>query len=231
MVNTDIEKIVVELAEYKGSCFFGKYRGTVENVNDKENLGRITAKVPDVYGEAVSPWALPSVPFAGKNHGLVVLPEKGDGVWIEFEAGDVSRPIWVGFWWSKKEMPKPGGSKTRILATSAGHKVILDDDKKSLQILHSNGSSKITMTNDGKIVINGAKVVVEANDIELVENSTHPVPFGDELMNYLNQLVNILNAHTHPGQTAIGIPVNPAPPTPRLPEASTTLFSDKVKTG
>ena len=101
MMTSDMEQKIVELAEFQRGRYFGKYRGLVQDVDDPENMGRIVAQVPEVYGEEYSPWALPSVPFAGQNHGFVVLPEVGDGVWVEFEAGDPSRPIWTGCWWAR----------------------------------------------------------------------------------------------------------------------------------
>jgi uncharacterized protein involved in type VI secretion and phage assembly len=167
MVNADIETLLVELAEFKRDRYFGKYRGIVEEVGEDENLGKITAKVPAVYGEENSPWAYPCVPFAGKNHGFVVLPEKGDGVWIEFEAGNPSRPIWTGCWWADGEIPKPSGKDTRVFATSGGHKVILDDADKKLQILHS-GGAEITMTNDDiTLKIGSTQIVLSSSGVNI----------------------------------------------------------------
>ena len=37
--------------------------------------------------------------------GIAFLPEVGSGVWIEFEGGDVSYPIWVGCYWREGELP------------------------------------------------------------------------------------------------------------------------------
>ena len=45
---------------------------------------------------------------------------------------------------------------------------------------------------------------VEAPQIELVENATHPVVFGD-LFNYLTQIVQIYQTHLHPGELAGGL--------------------------
>ncbi len=165
--NTDIERLVVELTEFKRSRYFGKYRGLVRDVDDPGNMGRIVARVPEVYGDEDSPWALPAVPFAGKDHGLVVLPEVGDGIWIEFEAGDPSRPIWTGCWWGSDEMPEPGGARTRVLATSGGHKVILDDGKKELRLLHS-GGAEITMTdNDITLKVGSKQIVLSASGVNI----------------------------------------------------------------
>jgi uncharacterized protein involved in type VI secretion and phage assembly len=165
---SETEKLLVELTEFQGCHYFGKYRGIVRDVNDPENLGRIMARVPEVYGKDVdSPWALPAVPFAGSNHGLVVLPEVDDGVWIEFEAGDPSRPIWTGCWWGRDELPASGGPETRVLVTSGGHKVVLDDKDSKLQLLHS-GGAEITMTdNDITFKISSTQIVLSSSGVNI----------------------------------------------------------------
>ena len=61
--------------------------------------------VPEVLGEIPSGWALPCAPYAGTARGFFAVPPIGAGVWIEFEAGDVSRPIWTGGWWATGEVP------------------------------------------------------------------------------------------------------------------------------
>jgi len=161
----DLEKLVVELTELVRNRYFGKYRGVVRDIDDPENMGRIIAQVPEIYGQDDSPWALPSVPFAGSNHGLVLLPEVGDGIWMEFEAGDPSRPIWTGCWWASDEMPDPGGTRTRVLVTSAGHKMILDDEQGSVRLLHCDGG-EITMTNsDITLKIGSSQIVLSASGI------------------------------------------------------------------
>lgn len=167
MAFPDQEKLLVELTEQMRSRYFGKYRGKVTDVADPEKLGRITATVPEVYGDTPSPWALPSVPFAGKNHGLVLLPEVGDGVWIEFEAGDLSRPIWTGCWWASGEIPSQGDADTRVLVTSGGHQIVLDDGEKKLQLLHS-GGAEITMTDlDITIKIGATQIVLSAAGVNI----------------------------------------------------------------
>jgi uncharacterized protein involved in type VI secretion and phage assembly len=172
MTDSRTERLLVEVEQFMRTRYFGKYRGfvsAVEDVNssDTQNLGRITAKVPEVYGDRDSPWALPAVPFAGKNHGLVLLPEVGDGVWIEFEAGDISRPVWSGCWWAKGELPAPGAKAVWTLVTSGGHKVVLDDAAKKLQLLHSK-EAELTMTdNDITLKIGSSQVVLSKNGVSI----------------------------------------------------------------
>lgn len=167
MRETEHEELLVKMAETMCSRFYGKYRGLVVDVDDPENLGRITAQVPEVLHEEESPWALPAVPFAGGKHGLVLLPEVGDGVWIEFEAGDPSRPIWTGGWWGPGELPAPGGTKTRALVTTAGHKLALDDKNKEIQLQHSGGAELKMTDSDITITIGQAEVKLTGSQISL----------------------------------------------------------------
>lgn len=168
MEDRDTERLLLEAAEYIRNRRFGKYRGLVTQVGDGEHLGKVRAQVPEIYGqEGDSPWALPSVPSAGKDHGLVVLPEEGDGVWIEFEAGDISRPIWTGCWWGDDEMPEPAGVQQRAIVTTSGHKIVLDEEENIMQLRHP-GGAEITMTDrDITIKIGSTQIVLSSSGVNI----------------------------------------------------------------
>jgi uncharacterized protein involved in type VI secretion and phage assembly len=89
-----------------GQKYYGKYRGVVLNNVDPMQMGRLMVQVPDVTGLAPSSWAMPCVPVAGIQNGMVALPIIGSGVWVEFEQGDPDYPIWTGcFWGTAAEIP------------------------------------------------------------------------------------------------------------------------------
>lgn len=71
--------------------FFGPYRGTVTDNNDPTGQMRIKAIVHSNLGALETGWALPCVPPGFKS-----VPDVGCFVWIEFEGGDSSYPIWIG---------------------------------------------------------------------------------------------------------------------------------------
>ncbi len=173
--------MLVEIAETMRSRFYGKYRGIVVDVDDPDKLGRITAQVPEVLYEETSPWALPAAPFAGQSHGLVLIPEKGDGVWIEFEAGDPSRPIWTGGWWAKDELPAPADTQVRALVTTAGHQIVLDDDNKEIHLVHSGGAELAMTDNDVTLTIGNAELKMTDSDISLKIGSTEITLTSSEL--------------------------------------------------
>jgi uncharacterized protein involved in type VI secretion and phage assembly len=133
---------------------YGKYRGIVEKNNDDEkHMGRIKARVPEVLGDVVTGWALPCAPYAGDGMGLFVIPPEGAGVWIEFEAGDASRPIWSGCWWKEGTLPQKATYAIKVLKTAAGHTITLDD---------TGGAEKVEITDK-----DGAKIVMKSSGIEI----------------------------------------------------------------
>ena len=83
--------------------FLGKYRATVLNNIDPENRGRLTLTIPDVLGLIPSTWAECCAPFSGLTGvaaGFFAIPPIGAAVWVEFEQGDVNKPIWTGGRWA-----------------------------------------------------------------------------------------------------------------------------------
>jgi len=216
--------------------FYGKYRGLVMNNMDPLSQGRLQAIVPEVLGESPSTWALPSAPYAGPVAGQFTIPPVGAGVWIEFEAGDVSRPIWSGAWWGAGEIPMdekgvPVQPTTKILRSDFGLLLAMDDVGQTVTLSDSAGLNLMTIkVLEGTIRIQSAvRVVLEAPLIQHGQNAAHPAVFGDQLLTYLNQLVSMYNAHVHPGELAAGfIPVTPAPPVPPFPPATPSLISTKV---
>lgn len=155
--------------------FFGKYRGIVTHNKDPLMLGRIRAKVQDVYGEQESGWALPALPYAGKGVGLFLIPPKDASVWIEFEQGNPEYPIWTGCFWGQGELPAlPAIPDKKVLKTEAGT-ITIDDLLKAITIETSTGlkialeTQGITIDNGkgGKITLTGPQVSVNDGALEV----------------------------------------------------------------
>lgn len=146
--------------------FYGKFRGVVSDNNDPENLGRIKAKVPDVYEEE-SGWAMPSVPYAGNKVGLFLIPPTSALVWIEFEHGDPDYPIWTGCFWAENEVPiSPASADKKVLKTDAAT-ITVDDQSKSVTIETTNGL-KLIMDNSGIEISNGSqKIMISKSSVSI----------------------------------------------------------------
>jgi hypothetical protein len=219
--------------------YYGKYRGLVVDNQDPMQRGRLKATVAEVLKDVPTPWATPCVPYAGTAAGLYAVPPPGAGVWIEFEAGDVSRPVWVGCWWAAGEAPlsetgAPPDPMRKLLRSDLGLIVSLDDSEQTVTLSDGAGSNLVTIkVVESTIEIRAlARVVLEAPIIEHGDGASQAAVFGDQLLSYLNQLVTMSNGHTHPGQVAAGgLAVTPAPPLPALPQATPALLSVKNLVG
>ena len=156
------DQLLADLLERVRNRYYGKYRGTVTDVDEKTL--RIKAKVPAVLGDQASGWCRPCVPYAGPNVGMAFLPEVGAGVWIEFEGGDVSYPVWVGCYWREGENPGDAKPAVKTIVTKQGHKLLFDDDSQTVTITDSS-SNKITLSADGITLERGSNkvVIAEAN--------------------------------------------------------------------
>jgi uncharacterized protein involved in type VI secretion and phage assembly len=171
----------------EGPRYYGKYRGTVLSNIDPDQRGRLLVSVPDVLTQIPSSWAEPCLPLAGPSGpgmGSFFLPPIYSGVWVEFEYGDPSRPIWVGCRWSEtssvpdqansglpvspnivlqtlgqnaiviSDLPGPEGGI--ILQSAAGVSLIVNDTGIYLTC----GSASVTMTQAGTVTINDGALSV-----------------------------------------------------------------------
>lgn len=73
--------------------FYGVYRGVVADTRDPLSKNRIRVQVPQVLSDQITGWAWPIAPTSS---GQVATPKIGEGVFISFESGDPSFPLWAG---------------------------------------------------------------------------------------------------------------------------------------
>ncbi|MCZ4513030.1 phage baseplate assembly protein V [Streptomyces sp. ActVer] len=150
-----------------GNRYPGKFRGRVIDNNDPLHIGRITVEVPDVLGDEPSTWALPCLPFTGPEAGQFVVPPPGAGVWVEFEQGDPSFPVWTGCWYGdQSELPpdarrlvQPASqAKPVVVQTPGAHKIVMSDPPGADQgiLLQAKGGAYIRITDEAVVIATGA---------------------------------------------------------------------------
>jgi uncharacterized protein involved in type VI secretion and phage assembly len=157
------EQAMMDVLDRLRNRFFGKYRGSVTDI-DATTL-RIKAMVPSVLAGQPTGWCEPCVPYAGPSVGMAFLPEVGSGVWIEFEGGDVSYPIWVGCYWRDGELPSDAAPAVKTIVTKSGHKVLLDDNAETITISDPNNNT-VTLSSDG-ITLKRGSSTIELSDSEV----------------------------------------------------------------
>lgn len=128
--------------------------GLVSNNKDSDMGGRIKVKFPWLGDQVESAWARVATPLAGNGRGLYWLPEVNDEVLLAFEHGDVNHPYVVGYLWNgndrvpKKAEEVVGGDgkvKQRIIRTTSGHTILLDDspDSPCISIVDNTDKNRI----------------------------------------------------------------------------------------
>lgn len=160
-----------------GAPFYGKYRGVVSDNRDPLMLGRIRAKVQDVFGEHESGWALPALPYAGKKVGLFLIPPTDAWVWIEFEHGDPEYPIWTGCFWAQGEVPvSPAVAEMKVLKTDVATITLNDvtgaggvtiETTTGMKIVMNVTGLEITNGQGGSIKLTGPQVSVNSGALEV----------------------------------------------------------------
>lgn len=156
----------------QGPPFYGKFRGVVSDNRDLEGRGRIRAKVQDVFGEQESGWALPALPYAGKNVGLFLIPPINAFVWIEFEHGNPEYPIWTGCFWAKGEVPaSPAVAEMKVLKTDVATITLNDVTGAGGITIETTAGMKIVMNAMGLEITNGQNASIKLAGPQVSVNS------------------------------------------------------------
>jgi uncharacterized protein involved in type VI secretion and phage assembly len=153
----------------------------LETTDTTEKLGRIQVSIPSIF-EASDPtafaWARPCMPFA---HFFV--PDVGDYVWVAFENGDPSAPVWLGIWYPDGKVPSQADvwpPLKRVIRSTSGHVIVMDDTEGSeaLTITDKFGNSiemrenavLIKCVADLTIDASGKNVVIKASSVDVQES-------------------------------------------------------------
>lgn len=137
--------------------YLGKYRGEVVANNDPDRHGRVRVKVESIDPDNDLGWAMPCAPYAGDNVGFFTIPPERASVWVEFENGDLEKPIWSGCFWSSRDgLPVDNYSPDRkVLKTGIGTITIDDTPGSGSLIIETTAGMKLVMNTTGIELTNG----------------------------------------------------------------------------
>ena len=147
------QNVLEQLLDYVRSRYFGKHRAVVTDNADPTARGRVQVRVPAVLGD-LAVWAMPCVPYAGDGVGFYSLPEPGAGVWVEFEGGDPSYPIWVGCFWADGQLPDASDANIKIWKTES--LTLRMDDGSDEWLAEASSGSPVTISSEVKSESGGA---------------------------------------------------------------------------
>ncbi len=139
--------------------------------DDPDNLSRIKVRIAAWQNAPESLWARLSTVYAGKEYGLVVLPEIGDEVIVAFMGHDFDTPVVLGSIFSPKFPPHTAfkdDNYDKVLITKKGMKWSWNDEKAIHEISTPKGNKILISEEDAGITIqdqNSNSIVM--NDSEL----------------------------------------------------------------
>jgi uncharacterized protein involved in type VI secretion and phage assembly len=162
--------------------YYGSYRGFIVSNDDPLHYGRVTLKVPQVWGsESYDYWAWPKGQFCGDGMGLYAIPDEGNMVWVSFENGNPKFPIWEYGHFSAKNnrIAKAKTPKQKIFQTKNGMALLFDEEKNIIQLYHS----------DKRVVEISKKGVSLGSE----NGSGYSALLGEETETVLTQISEVLN--------------------------------------
>jgi Type VI secretion system/phage-baseplate injector OB domain len=185
--------------------FPGLYVGSVEQVAgdpdtttpDGVEFGAIKVTIPsilDLDTPEFALWARPCFPY-----GHFFVPEKQDKVWIAFENGNPGHPVWLGIWYPKGKIPeeaKANPAKRRVIRSSTGHLISLDDEEGKVIIRDANENT-ITLDKQGVMIqdANENTITLDAQGITLTDRTGATLK-PDSLKIWLNGFTDVFKSWT-----------------------------------
>ena len=123
---------------------------------DPDNLCRVRVSYPWHDKPTESHWARLSMPMAGKDRGMVLIPEVGDEVLVGFEREDLRFPFVLGALRNGKDTPPlangDGKNDKRILKSRKKHYLLFDDGSQGVVELAHEKGRKVTFDDNGVVL-------------------------------------------------------------------------------
>lgn len=212
--------------------FGGFYRGEVVSVDDPLRRGRVKVHVFGVFDGLPPehlPWAIFADPLMGGQEDLggFITPDIGSHVWVFFEEGDHTLPVYFAGAPARPHGPSEATSgeypRNKVFKTQAGFVFEVDDTpgETRLRIKHPSGNESIARDDGSEWKYVGKDLVVEVDESVLINcpkidlgepSSLEQSVLGKQLEEWINgQLIPWLNSHEHPTANS-GPPSAPSEP-------------------
>ena len=148
----------------------GVMTAVVTRNDDPDGQCRVKVRYPWHDKPLASYWARLSMPMAGKDRGVVFIPEVGDEVLVAFEREDMRFPCVLGALWNARQLPPENNSNgkndKRLIKSRKGHRLLFDDGTPGAVELALRDGKKVVFDNNG-IRLEDAK----GNHVKIDSNS------------------------------------------------------------
>ena len=172
--------------------------------NDPERRGRIRVQCPSVLGDYLSSWCEPCIPYATDYAGDYYVPPVNEAIWVEFEEGNVDKPIWGGGWYKVDSSPLTQDSNPTDYRFISFKDSILRMGEREFIFELRNGDESYTVRIDTSTWLGltyiGSKTEQELNDLELIVANkvylleTFPDEVHTQLENLDVKIIDVANA-------------------------------------
>ncbi|SPH24299.1 hypothetical protein DEA8626_03349 [Defluviimonas aquaemixtae] len=122
----------------------------VVDVADPSGLGRVRVALP-VFADIETDWLQVLLPAAGRDKGVIALPDFGDTVLVALVNGDPAQGVVLGGVFGSEapdDTGVSGGRRCKLLMRSGGgHEVVLDDAKDRI-VARAKGGATLSLARD-----------------------------------------------------------------------------------
>jgi uncharacterized protein involved in type VI secretion and phage assembly len=171
----------------------GVVTAIVTNIDDPEDQGRVKVAYDWLADDAESFWCRLAMPGAGRDSGMVWIPQVGDEVVVSFVQGDMAHPIVLGGLWNGQDAaplgdgPFDDGRVNRSgFVSRAGHRLVFfdADDEAGIALLSAHDRFRVSLNEtkgqlhvyfDGKLVVDGS------GDIQLKTDGSIKIEAGGSI--------------------------------------------------
>lgn len=194
MDNRAIKDLVYLGLEAMGR-YYSSYMGYVADRDDPENLNRLRLIIPGVSGtEVYDYWALPKGLFSGEGYGVQIIPQKGDVVWVEFQNGHPSKPMWHMGYRARNEIkqgePDLTDKDAYWFITPQGHVIKINDTKNYIHIKTQQGDY-VELNNNSISLVTDKKI-----SLGTLDTSAEPAVLGNKNVDVHNDVQDVLQKLT-----------------------------------
>ena len=188
--------------------------GQVVDNNDPLKSGRCKIRVFgkfDTIENEFIPWASPANTV---TTGFYAVPGVGEVVGVRFNNGNIYHPEYT---YGVKTNPE---LKSEVLDSSGNPADVISliyDAKRNVRVFYSPEDGLVMTLGDGKTskpmikLSNDGKIFLNADDIFISSNSTdesQPAVKGQKLVEVLEELINEIKTHVHPGPSVPMLPTS-----------------------